>query len=159
MATDPFLDVASSTDVVLVEDAPDPWAVSVDIDWTAEDETALVDVAVVNVLLTAVLEVVLATSVVERVVGMVTCVTEAAVVDFFELTPSPPVTPGLAVGSVTEAAAELTATGVVVFATVVVAFATEGHSAAIIPPFMTIPNKAFGLTKTFEHPFCTLCCT
>jgi len=102
--------------------------------------------------LDSVVEGVLATAEVERVVAMVTCVCAlvvADVVDCFELSPPPPVTPGLAVGSVTEATAELTAIGVVVFATVDVAFSTEGHKAGIIPPLMTIPNNAFGFTKTF----------
>jgi len=153
------LDVAVASVGVVVE-APDfPWdevggVVSTE-DETAvvdstEDETAVVDSAV---LLASFLEVVLASAVVEGVGGMVTCTCEVAVLDC--VSPAP-VTPGLAVGIVTETAAELAATGVLVLAiVVVVAFSTAGHKAGNIPPVMTIPNNAFGFTNTFAQPLWT----
>ena len=69
----------------------------------------------------------------------------------------PNTTPGLAVGIVTETAAEpVSAMAEDVLAAVVVAFAaTVGHNACIIPPFITIPNNVFELTETSEQALLT----
>lgn len=66
----------------------------------------------------------------------------------------PTTTPGLVVGIVTEAAAEeaLSAMAEDDSATVVVVFAAVvGHSACIIPPFITIPSNVLELTETSEQ--------
>lgn len=82
-----------------------------------------------------------------------------------DLNPSPPVTPAPPVGSVTEtsaggATAELAiVTEIVVLpfpAADVVVFANDGHKAATIPPFLTIPSNVFELTCTFEQELDTL---
>ena len=88
---------------------------------------------------------------------------EVEVVEVFS--PKPPVTPPGVVGIVTDAtggtAAEL-ARAVVLAAVVVafeVVFSTDGHRAATIPPFITIPNSVFDFTLTFEQESDTLFAT
>lgn len=69
-----------------------------------------------------------------------------------------PVTPGLAVGIVTEFAerAVVPARVAEVFTTVdVVVLANVGHRASTIPPFITIPNNVFELTLTSEQALVT----
>jgi hypothetical protein len=69
-----------------------------------------------------------------------------------------PITPGLAVGSVTEFAgrAVVLATVAEVFTTVdVVVLANEGHKACTIPPFFTIPSNVLELTVTSEQALVT----
>jgi hypothetical protein len=77
-----------------------------------------------------------------------------------DLTPPPPVTPGLAVGSVTETAGAgsgvFTGSGVAEGAAVVcVVCVPVGHNASMMPPFITIPNNVFELTIMLEHPSLT----
>jgi hypothetical protein len=77
-----------------------------------------------------------------------------------DLTPPPPVTPGLAVGSVTETAGAGYGvfTGSVVAegaAVVCVVCVPVGHNASMMPPFITIPNNVFELTIMLEHPSLT----
>jgi len=67
-----------------------------------------------------------------------------------DLIPPPPVTPGLAVGSVTETAGA--GSGIAEGAAVVcVVCVPVGHNASMIPPFITIPNNVFELTVMLEH--------
>jgi len=168
-ATVPCLDVAVMSIGVVVVATDTTWVEVGGVD--IMDDTAVVDSAVLlvsgvlltcnvllnsGVLLTSGVEV-LASAVLERVVGMVTCTCEVAALDVL---PPPPVTPGLPVGIVTETSAELAATGVVVFAiVVVVALSTAGHKAGIMPPSMTIPSNAFEFTITFAQPLCTFFAT
>jgi hypothetical protein len=83
--------------------------------------------------------------------------TELLVVEL-EVFVEAPVTPGLAVGSVTEFAGRAVVLARVadVFTTVdVVVLANVGHKACTIPPSITIPNNVLELTLTSEQALVT----
>jgi hypothetical protein len=83
--------------------------------------------------------------------------TELLVVEL-EVFVEAPVTPGLAVGNVTEftGRAVVPARVAEVFITVdVVVLANVGHKACTIPPFITIPNNVLELTLTSEQALVT----
>jgi hypothetical protein len=83
--------------------------------------------------------------------------TELLVVEL-EVSVEAPVTPGLAVGNVTEFAgrAVVPARVAEVFTTVdVVVLANVGHRASTIPPFITIPSNVLELTLTSEQALVT----
>jgi hypothetical protein len=88
------------------------------------------------------------------------CAIGSDVVETFELNPSPPVTPGLVVGNVTEptgATVASEAVGVVDdLASVVVVLVAVGQMASMMPPFFTTPSNVFEFTETPEHALLTL---
>jgi hypothetical protein len=83
-----------------------------------------------------------------RVVEVVFAEVVLAVVDDEVWNPSPPVTPTLSVGIVTDSAAETVdiCAADVVFAAVVVVFANVGHRAPCIPPPCIIPSNELLVT-------------